>query len=78
MKGLKGIYVRSFEFSKAAQYSAADVEAIRSQLRGANWKSIVEVHSKNDGDNADVYVTSKAITSRGSPSSRLNPGNSLS
>ena len=56
VKGLKGIYVRSFEFSKAAQYSAADVEAIRGQLRSANWKSIVEVHSKDDGDNADIYV----------------------
>jgi hypothetical protein len=55
VKGLKGIYVRSYEFSSAQQYSAADVDAIRSQLRGANWKSIVEVHSKND-DNADIYV----------------------
>jgi uncharacterized protein DUF4252 len=56
VKGLKGIYVRSYDFSKAAQYSESDVEAIRSQLRDASWKPIVEVHSKNDGDNADIYV----------------------
>jgi hypothetical protein len=56
VKGLKGIYVRSFEFSKPGQYSDSDVEAIRSQLRGSSWKPIVEVHSKNDGDNADVFV----------------------
>jgi Domain of unknown function (DUF4252) len=56
VKGLKGIYVRSYEFSKAAQYSASDVEAIRSQLRGSNWKVIVEVRSKDSSDDADVYV----------------------
>ncbi|HEV3116322.1 MAG TPA: DUF4252 domain-containing protein [Gemmataceae bacterium] len=56
VKGLKGIYVRSFEFSKPGQYSDSDVEAIRNQLRGSNWMPIVEVHSKNDGDNADIFV----------------------
>ncbi len=56
VKGLKGIYVRSFDFSKAAQYSEADVEAVRSQLRSSSWKPIVEVRSKGDGDNAEVYV----------------------
>ncbi|MBZ5611979.1 MAG: DUF4252 domain-containing protein [Acidobacteriia bacterium] len=55
VKGLKGIYVRSFEFSKAAQYSDSDVEAIRAQLRGSSWKPIVEVRGKGD-DNADIYV----------------------
>lgn len=55
-KNLKGIYVRSFEFAQDGQYSNADVEAIRSQLRNASWKPIVEVHSKSDGDNADIYV----------------------
>jgi len=56
VKGLKGIYVRSYEFSKDAQYSESDVEAIRSQLRDANWAPIVEAHSKKDGNNADIYV----------------------
>jgi hypothetical protein len=55
VKNLKGIYVRSFEFSKAGQYADSDLDAIRTQLRDANWTSIVEVHSKND-DNADVFV----------------------
>ena len=30
---LKGVYVRSFEFEKEGQYSMADVEAIRVQLK---------------------------------------------
>ena len=33
--GLKGIYVKSFEFETDGQYVAADLEPIRTQLRGA-------------------------------------------
>ena len=35
--GLKGIYVKSFEFDKPGEYDMADVEAIRSQLRAPGW-----------------------------------------
>lgn len=56
VKGLKGIYVRSFEFSSTGKYATSDVDDIRKQLRDASWKTIVEVHSKEDNDNTDVYV----------------------
>ncbi len=56
VKQLKGVYVRSFEFSKSGDYLDSDLDAIRSQLRDAAWKPIVEVHNKNDRDNADIYV----------------------
>jgi hypothetical protein len=56
VKNLKGIYVRSFEFSKPGQYAESDLDAIRNQLRGSNWNAIVEVHSKSEGDNADIFV----------------------
>jgi hypothetical protein len=52
---LKGIYVKSFEFDTDAQYSAADVESIRTQLRGPGWSRLVGVHSKKEG-NLEVYV----------------------
>jgi len=55
LKGLKGIYVKSFEFEKAGEYSAADVESVMSQLRGGNWSKIVGVKSKT-GDNVEVYL----------------------
>ncbi len=55
VKNLKGIYVRSFQFSKPGQYADSDVDAIRSQLRDGNWTAIVEVHGKNE-DNADIFV----------------------
>jgi hypothetical protein len=52
---LKGIYVRSFEFSKEGEYSAADVEALRSQVRVPGWTRVVGVRSETDGENVDVY-----------------------
>ena len=51
---LKGIYVRSFEFANEGEYTEADVESIRSQLRGSDWARIVNVTSKKGGDNVDV------------------------
>jgi hypothetical protein len=54
--GLKGIYVKSFEFEKEGEYSPADVEAIRTQLHGPGWSRMVGVISKKDGENADIYM----------------------
>lgn len=56
--GLKGIYVRSFEFENAGEYLPSDVESIRSQLRGPAWSRIVGVRSRKKGDNAEVYLRS--------------------
>ena len=56
VNGLKGIYVKSFEFDKAGEYDMADIEALRSQLRTPAWSRIVGVRSKNKGENAEVYL----------------------
>ena len=53
--GLKGIYVKSFEFDNSGDYTAADVESIRSQLRGPNWSRLVNVTSRKEG-NLEVYL----------------------
>jgi hypothetical protein len=53
--GIKGIYVKSFEFEADGQYTAADVESIRSQLRGPSWSRMVNVTSKKDGG-LEVYI----------------------
>lgn len=53
--GLKGVYVKSFEFENAGQFVAADLEPIRTQLRGAGWTRMVNVISKKEGD-VEVYV----------------------
>jgi hypothetical protein len=54
--GIKGIYVKSFEFEADGQYTAADVESIRTQLRGPSWSRMVNVTSKKDGD-LEVYLS---------------------
>ncbi|MBI1790467.1 MAG: DUF4252 domain-containing protein [Acidobacteria bacterium] len=54
---IKGIYVRSLTFAKEGEYSMADVESIRSQLKAPAWSKIVDVRSaKPGGDNAGVYM----------------------
>ena len=53
--GLKGIYVKSFEFDADGQYVAADVETIRTQLRGPGWTRLVNVTSRKSGM-LEVYL----------------------
>lgn len=53
---LQGIYVKSFEFDKEGEYSQADVEEIRKQLHAPEWQRTVEVRSKREGDNAEIYL----------------------
>ena len=55
VNGLKGIYVKSFEFDNEGEYSPADVESIRSQLRGPLWSRLVNVTSKKNGI-VEVYL----------------------
>lgn len=59
VSGLKGIYVKSFEFDKTGEYDQADVEAVRSQVKGPGWSRIVGVVSRKKGENAEIYVKSE-------------------
>src|SRR5258705_13721174 len=49
VSGLKGIYVKSFSFETEGQYSDADLESVRSQLRNSAWTKIVNISSKKEG-----------------------------
>jgi hypothetical protein len=53
--GVKGIYVKSFEFDSDGQFTTADVDAIRAQVRGPGWTRLVNVTSKKEG-NVEVYL----------------------
>ena len=53
--GLKGVYVKSFEFDTEGQYAPADLETIRTQLRGPGWTRLVNVTSKKEGM-LEVYL----------------------
>jgi hypothetical protein len=54
--GLKGIYVRSFEFEKPGEYQDSDVDPVRAQLHTPAWSRIVGVKNRKSGENSEVYV----------------------
>jgi hypothetical protein len=56
LKGIKGIYVKSFTFEKEGEYSEADVDSVMSQVRGGTWNNVLKVRSKKDGENIEVYL----------------------
>ena len=58
VNGLKGIHVKILEFETEGQYTTADLEAIRSQVRNQPWNRIVGVTSKREG-NVEVYLLMK-------------------
>ena len=60
--GIKGIYVKSFEFEADGQYTAADIDSIRSQLRAPSWSRLINVKSKKEGGlEVYVYLTGEQI-----------------
>lgn len=56
VKNLKGIYIKSFEFDEASQYSKADVDAIRSQLTSPRWTKIVQSMEKRRNEYDEIYL----------------------
>ena len=56
IKGLRGIYVRSYTFDKDSAYQQADIEAIRSQLAAPGWNRLVETRSRKTRANVDIYI----------------------
>ena len=56
INGLKGIYVRVFRFEQDNEYSAADVDVIRSQLNSPGWERLADVRSKKNNQKVDVYT----------------------
>ena len=56
LSGLKGVYVRSYEFGADGAFGPADVEMIRRQLSAPGWSRMVGVRSKKDNADIDVYL----------------------
>ena len=55
--GLRGVYVKSYEFKSAGQFAEADVAALREQLRAPGWSRVMDVKSKGlDFGDAEVYL----------------------
>ena len=62
--GLKGVFVKRFEFEKEGEFTLADVESIRSQLNSPGWSNVANVRSKREG-NYDVALMSEGSVIKG-------------
>lgn len=56
ISGLKGIYVRVYNFENENEYNPADVEEIRAQLRSPGWERLANARSKKNNQKIDVYT----------------------
>lgn len=56
ISGLKGIYVRVYNFANENEYNPADIEEIRAQLRSPGWEKLANVRSKKNNQNIDVFT----------------------
>lgn len=56
ISGLKGIYVRVFNFANENEYNVADVDEIRAQLRSPGWEKLANVRSKKNNQKIDVFT----------------------
>jgi hypothetical protein len=65
IEGLKGVYVRAFEFDRDGVYQTAEVEALRARFRAPEWSRVVGVRSRRYGDNVDVYLSSSGEQLKG-------------
>jgi Domain of unknown function (DUF4252) len=52
---MQGIYVHNFEFDKEGQFTEADLAMLREPLKEPVWSRIVNVKSKEEGQNVEVY-----------------------
>ena len=64
IKGLNGIYVRSYTFDQDNAYRQADIETISAQLAGPAWSRLVQTKSKS-GANVDIYLMVTGNTALG-------------
>lgn len=56
IEGLDGIYVRDYEFDKAGEFSAEDVDQLRKQFETAEWSSLVKERERKTGESTDIMV----------------------
>jgi hypothetical protein len=56
ISGIKGVYVKAFQFEKEGVYALTDVDSIRAQVRAPGWSKMVGVRSNKEGQNVEVYM----------------------
>ncbi|MGB6604307.1 MAG: DUF4252 domain-containing protein [Steroidobacteraceae bacterium] len=56
IRGVKGIYVRSFTFDSNFTYPKDDVDRVLSQLSAPAWQRLVQVHNQKDRSDVGIYI----------------------
>jgi Domain of unknown function (DUF4252) len=56
LKGLQGIYVRSYTFDQDAAYRESDIDAVRNQLSAPGWNRLLETRSRKSHADVDIFI----------------------
>jgi hypothetical protein len=56
IRGIKGIYVRSYKFDEDFAYPKTDVERVRKQLGAPGWQQLVGIRSRKEQQVVDIYI----------------------
>lgn len=57
ISGLRGLYVRNYEFKAAGQYAESELSQIRSQLAGPGWSRVMSFRGRGEEmSDAEFYV----------------------
>jgi hypothetical protein len=60
VSGLKGVYVKTFEFAKEGEYSDVDLKLIMDQIKSPGWSKVVGVVNKREREDILVFALSEA------------------
>jgi hypothetical protein len=55
--GLKGVYIRTYEFDEAGKYNEADLDPLRTYLDAQHWTKVVDVKEKNESSAIYLLAT---------------------
>jgi len=56
IKGLRGIYVKSYTFDQDNAYRQSDIDAVTNQLSSPGWTRLVQTKSRKTRANVDIYI----------------------
>jgi hypothetical protein len=56
IKGLQGIYIRSYTFDDDFVYRASDIDTVVKQLSAPGWTRLVQTRSRKTHANVDIYI----------------------
>jgi hypothetical protein len=56
IKGLQGIYIRSYTFDEDFVYRPADIDGVVKQLSAPGWTRLVQTRSRKTHANVDIYI----------------------